>query len=74
METWALFLFTIFGFAFTLWFLLRCGDIFWRNHELDFIETAQGVIAQGVIAQGVIAQGVIANEDDIIGLTEANIV
>ena len=69
METWALFLFTIFGFAFTLWFLLRCGDIFCRNHELDFIETAQGVIAQGVIAQGVIA-----NEDDIIGLTEARMV
>ena len=59
METWALFLFTIFGFAFTLWFLLRCGDIFCRNHELDFIETAQGVIA---------------NEDDIIGLTEARMV
>jgi hypothetical protein len=52
-------LFTIFGFAFTLWFLFTCCDIFCRNHELYFIETAQGVIA---------------NEDDIIELTEANMV
>jgi hypothetical protein len=59
MKAWVLFLFTIFGFAVSLWFCLRCSDIFCRHHEIDLIETAQGVSV---------------SEDDIIGLEEGIIV